>query len=840
MATLNELNSRLQSLKLNLGTYEEAKEKVVEELKASKANVKDLNKEIRDLDKTIGSFDIVISTQTDPAQKAELENQRNALQAELEEKTAERDRIIELGKVKQEAEAQIEQANTEIQDVIAEFASDPRINAHLQEAIEIKYDEQIELKEQEKAKKQNLAEKFSLELQNDDVFGVLVADLAEKHAELKRLNEQSLFIVDEDDRKKAANVRAAFTKSYNKLKSAIASRPEYEGIVLTAEDFETIVEGSNSEGKYEIPAFVESIAVVDKTIADLEGRKVKSIEKVKSALVPEKVNEEELSKIDQEIAKQDGIYQESEEEEKMFSDEVVRLEEEIEKLKATFVVPDTRVEEESLEEARKALEDIESEMKLKNDKIDELQKQMEDLDKEFSDLKFDRVKYDELTEKADIPDELKIGKEDAQQEYDDALKALKDKGYIHPKVYPAIETEECQKAFAEFKDADYAVRKAFLDCRTDDSAEAKESLKKAMENYSKISDNLLKIDGMEGLTVENWHDYLVRGLQEDAKKGQIDEVYYDDTFKNRLKGLEDEYAHVEGVDDNFLVIGEANDKLSELQESFLKGEKVDFDKDVTVGLTNYVDAMGGLFKTLKDKGEAGLENVSDLFKKLGAKIAESRVGKWLSRAKDWAARKLGIGRKEVSGAKPKEESELNDILLDELEDKEEALTEAEIAIEKHLEGKLTPEETQELYEQEEKLKKGKELLKERKAKSTQKDALSSEVAELLPKQTDAIKLVNEKFKDLEEAKAKGTGTPEEQAKLAELEKQRDDAAETAYKAGQRKLFAQKEKEDLEKAKSELKPSRPSEVVSDSRKIAHGRGNEIKEAAIEAFTREDDR
>ena len=54
------------------------------------------------------------------------------------------------------------------------------------------------------------------------------------------------------------------------------------------------------------------------------------------------------------------------------------------------------------------------------------------------------------------------------------------------------------------------------------------------------------------------------------------------------------------------------------------------------------------------------------------------------------------------------------------------------------------------------------------------------------------------------------------------------------------MFAQKEKEDLEKAKSELKPSRPSEVVSDSRKIAHGRGNEIKEAAIEAFTREDDR
>ena len=111
MAKLQDLESRYEAIRVNLGAYEEEKSKLVQDLRNTKATVKNLNKSINDLNNRINAFETVISTQTDPNTKQDLEEQKRTMQQELAEKTSERDRLRELGKAKKAIEENIEKAN---------------------------------------------------------------------------------------------------------------------------------------------------------------------------------------------------------------------------------------------------------------------------------------------------------------------------------------------------------------------------------------------------------------------------------------------------------------------------------------------------------------------------------------------------------------------------------------------------------------------------------------------------------------------------------------------------------------------------------------------------------
>ena len=61
----------------------------------------------------------------------------------------------------------------------------------MQELISIKYDEQIEQKENERDYKTQLAERLSSDLQDDKIFGTLVLDLVKKYSEVKKLPDHT-------------------------------------------------------------------------------------------------------------------------------------------------------------------------------------------------------------------------------------------------------------------------------------------------------------------------------------------------------------------------------------------------------------------------------------------------------------------------------------------------------------------------------------------------------------------------------------------------------------------------------------------------------------------------
>ena len=836
MATLNELSSKLQELKGNLGVFEEQKNKAVEELRTSKADLKNLGKQIRSLEAEISSYDIVIGNQTDSAQKAELESQKAAKKIELEEAIAKRDRIIELGQARSDAENQIKTANTDIQAVITEFASDPRINEYLQEAIEIKYDEQIEAKKAEKVKKINLAEKFSLDLKEESAFGALVSDMVKNYAALKAL---PTFALDDEAKKNAASVRGAFTKSVNKLKAAIAARPEYADLILTNDDFEAIVAGPNADGKYEIPTFQETFDTIDRTVADLKDRKEKVLGRVRAALAAERIDPVEAKRLEDAIAEQAGLFDTYEAEEKAQEDIIADLEQKINDLKSTFATVDVEAERKAAEDAKKAFDDKEAEVKAKEDEIKGVDDEITDLDTQIAAVGFDQDRLDELTAKADIPTELIDARDDAQAEFDAAEKALKDKKYLSPEMYKEqLETDECKAAFGEFRAADLAVRQAFLKYKTDNSEEAKKALKDAMENYRTASQAMLAIPGMEDLTVESWHDYLVRQVNHEARRGDVDEAYYENAYRNRLGNIRAEYNDVDGAEEKIIDVENSALELSDLQESFLKGDAIDFDTHVAPKFEEYSNKMNNLFNHLKAKGVKGLTAVGDLFGKLTAQIATTRVGKFLSKIKNFFNRKNDSKR--ISGTKLDSERKENSDLINEYKAKKAALAKANGDIEKHLESKLEPDEIDELKDQQAKQEKAKVLSDKKADKEAKKADLGTELAGLVTERDEAKRVADEKQAEYEAAKTKNTVTPEQQAELTDLESKKTAATTARDEAKGKKEAAKTEKARLEQEKADLRPERPTSVVDKARNVAHGQGQDLVEEAITSFERDEDR
>lgn len=831
MATLQELETRFQELKNNLEEYEEQKAKAVEGLKSAKTDRKELNRSVRELESQISAFDKVIAIQTDKKEKEKLELQKREIEKELEAKKEEIDRLTSIISAKTEAEENITRANEAIQSIILEFASDPRINTHLQELISIKYDEQIEQKENERDYKTQLAERLSSDLQDDKIFGTLVLDLVKKYSEVKKLPE---FIIDEESKKKSSSARGALTKSINKLQAAITSRPEYEDLVLTQDDFIAIVSGPNEEGNYEIPSMQESIVTIDKTITDLDDKKTKVIEKIQKALVSERVDEKEATRIDALIKEQEDIISQSDVEIQNSETIIKEIDKDIEDLKTTFTVIDTTGEEKALQDSK----DVLSECEFKRDQFEKdsakevevLNEDIDRIDTEIGALDFDKEGLDKL--RAFLPKALLDNKEKAQKEYDEAVKALKDKGYIDEDIYPELISSDCQLAFKAFRDADLRVREAFLNCETNNSEEAKKELKAAMEGYTTASEAILAVKGMEGLTVENWHDYLIRKLNEEAENGEINEVYYEGVLEGRLDRVQEENELNEGeFDKEFSAVKEVAKVLSDQQEAFLKGGKVEFAK-VEENLEKYHSTINSLF----DKVKGTVNSIENLYGMLREKIQKVRKIGFFSRI--GAKLKNIFNRKnnsrEIVGTKTAEEKDMIEGLKDEVKEKEESLLESKDGINnyfytKHERGEYAVQEYELLEEQETKVEK---LKQEQKAKTDRKTAIGEQVAKLYADVKEAETIVSKRQKDLDEAKAKTTITPEQKAKFDELQGKKELAEKTKANSETAKSDAKKTISDLQTERAALKPTMPKEVVKNARNVVRGEGQKLTKATLE--------
>lgn len=825
MATLQELNENLQEIRRDLGSFEDQKRQIVEEFRTAKASVKDLNKNIREYTTQIDALNVAINMQTDDAMKANLESQRDALNKTLQEATAERDRLIALGASKSEAEDNIRTANAKMQSIIAEFASDPRINAHLQEAIEIKYDEEIEAKRKEKNSQEELNKKFSLDLKNDEVFGGLVQKLAESYKEVLKIPN---IILDEETKKKAATTRGTFTKNLNALRKAISARPEYANIHLAEEDFEAMIAGPNAEGEYEIPTLKENVETIDKATANLEERKVKIISKIKDALVSERIDENEVARLDREIANKDQEISAETTKEQAADTEIARLQGEIDALKNTFTTVDVTAQEQALQDAKTKLSEIEAKINENTTKTAGLDTEISNLATQIAAIGFDQTRFDALNQEADIPAELTDKENTAKTEFEAAKQALKAKGYISEDLYPEIRNYTRQINI--FRNADADVRKAFLECETNDSPESREALKNAMTIYKSASETLTTLPGMEGLTVENWHDWLVNDLRKKSREGTLEDYYYDETADMRLDGVNNEYKRLfkksHTLDSAFTASKDELKKVKDMQEAFLKGENVEY-ANVEPVLNSYKDSITNLFNALKDKGAKGLAKVEDLWGKLQGKLAKIGIFQKLFGSKANTPQK-------IAGTKPKaERNELNE-LVSKFETKKSALKDAEKEIEDHAKTKLGEQKYNELKDLREKEAKAKSKTAEKTAKEAEKANLGTEYATLVNDKTAAEAEVQTKQQELANARANGTATPEQQAKLNQLETEKTAQETEKQNASQARAAAEQEKARLEQEKANLQPRRPDQVVKNSREIAHGKGKELEDATLDSF------
>lgn len=814
MATLQELNGSVQRINSQLESYRGQVNEAVIELRKEKSNIKDFNKAIREIVSKMEAIDKLMPSLTNDATKEDLKKQREDLEQRLKTAESNRDRVQDLINSKTAAEENIRLANEEMDKIVLEFASDPRINGHLQEAIEVKYDGQIEKKNEEKTSQIELNKKFSLDLKNNDVFGKLVTSLAESYRELKQIPD---IILDEETKKKASVTRGRFTKNLNALRSAISARPEYKNLNLSEEDFEQIIAGPNSEGEYVLPTLEDRVKSIEKVTTSLEDRKAKLVAKVKGALVPERVDPAELAKLDAEIPSATTREQTAQA-------ELTRIQGQIDALKQTFTTVDVTAEEQALKDAKDELNNIEAKIQANRTHNDTLSDKIKDLAKKILEIGFDQTRFDELNREADVPAELTTKKATAETEFEKAKKALKVKGYISEDLYPEMKNYTAE--IDAFRKADENVRKAFLDCETNDSPENREALKKAMEAYKTSSGALTKLSGMEGLTVENWHDWLVRDLRNKNKEEVLADYYYDDTVDLRLDGVRDEYKKLfkksHTLDDSLGKTEDALKKVKDIQEAFLRGDNIEF-ADVETGLDNYKNTITKLFDNLKDKGAKGLNKIEDLWGRLQGKLAKLNIFQRIFRRR--AEEPIN-----VSGSKPRRERDELKRLEEDFKAKKQAVADVDKDIEGHEKTKLGDAKYKELKELREKEAQAFALhSKIRKIQQEQGD-LGVEFADLVTEETKAESNVQAKQQELDAARANGTATPEQQADLAKLEADRNAQEQERIQAEQARIKAEQEK-------ANLKPTRPKEVVKDARTIAHEKGRDVKDAAIEHFEKE---
>lgn len=812
MATLQELNRNLQAIRKNLSTYEAQKTKAVDDLRTANTSLKDLSKTIRELEETMSATDKIISSQkTDDALKTQLEEQRAKLDKELKEARAERTRLEKVITARTEAEKNITSANSQMDKIILEFASDPRINGHLQEAINYKYTDEITKMKKRRERQIEDNKKFSSDLKNDRVFGKLVTDLTESYKEYKKIPEVPL---DDDDAKKAKITRDKYYDALKKLREAISSKKKYENLNLSEEDFLKIISGPNEDGEYVLPTLEDRVKSIERAIGGLEDKKLKIISKIKEALVPERVDPAELARLDAEI-------QSATTREQNAQNEITRIQEQINALKQTFKTVDVTAEEQALKDAQDKLTKIQAKIQANGAKDATLDAEITDLNTKISAIGFDQTRFDELDIEADVPVELTTKKTTAETKFEKAKKALKDKGYISEDLYPEMKNYTAE--IDAFREADKNVRKAFLECETNDSPENREALKKAMEAYKTSSGALTKLSGMEGLTVENWHDWLVRDLRDKNTEEILADYYYDETVNLRLNGVRDEYKKLfkksHTLDTDFEATEKTLGNVKDMQEAFLRGDNVEF-TDVEAGLDNYKNSIAKLFDNLKDKGAKGLNKIEDLWGRLQGKLAKLNIFQRIFRKR--AEEPIN-----VSGSKPRRERDELKRLEEDFKAKKQAVADVDKDIEEHEKTKLGDAKYKELKELREKEAQAKTLISERTAKKQEKANLGTELARLELDKTNAEAEVQAKQQELDTAKANGTATLEQKAKLDQLE---------ADKVAQEKIGRDAEQARIkaEQDKANLQPTRPTEVVEDAGRVEHGSGRDIKRAAIDYF------
>lgn len=209
---------------------------------------------------------------------------------------------------------------------------------------------------------------------------------------------------------------------------------------------------------------------------------------------------------------------------------------------------------EEKERCEEAIIDRGVEIEEKNTEIEILTDQIEELDKEIAE------KTAEAGDLSEIDELIK------------AEEALRENHIISEEAVTDLKDENSSMSivFKEFSDADLQVRKAFENCKIDNSQEAMEALKQAISEYKNVSETL---KNMSGYDQEAWQNYLKENLNKRIDSGEtLDSAYYNQENENFKKMRFDKnISQNEGVLEAYNEIGNKLKEIDLCQNAILNG-----------------------------------------------------------------------------------------------------------------------------------------------------------------------------------------------------------------------------------------------------------------------------
>lgn len=569
MATLQELENDFLAIQNNVKALKKQMP-AKSELKNFDKRRQDLDAEITDLQTMVSGFEAAARREKDPVIKKDYESKVKTAQADILVKQQEKDDLEAKMASKLSIEQKIADSQVEMDKILAEFAQDPRINQHLQEAIKIEFNKADIKLENEITVQEDLATKLGKDLADDNVFGTKVKAFVDATNAKNSINP---YVTDPNMIKENERIQQEFTKALVELSQEIKSRPEYAEVELTQEDYETIIAGPKS-GTYQLPSMEKAVKVLEAKKQKMETEKTRIIADIeKEKAVAGKVD---LSQIDADITAKEG---------------------------------EIKAKEASIQKKKTEITNKELEIKAK-------EQDSTDLDTKIGAISAKEPRLKELQDKTKISQDLIDNENDTKTEYDKALQDLKAVGYISKDTIPELsdDTSAISNAYKEFVAKDLAVRKAFAECKVNPDKSKMAELQTAIKEYEKESKGLASTSGF---SVIAWNKYLMRELNKKVADGQnIDEAYNTELINSRVKNLGELYKKSFYEDDQSLVELSANTlkDMDELQQQILSGKKGSADfPEVGKVVEKYHTSMEEILDSLKFAGVKGINKIGDLY-----------------------------------------------------------------------------------------------------------------------------------------------------------------------------------------------------------------------------------
>lgn len=569
MATLQELENDFLAIQNNVKALKKQMP-AKSELKNFDKRRQDLDAEITDLQTMVSGFEAAARREKDPVIKKDYESKVKTAQADILAKQQEKDELESKMASKLSIEQKIADSQVEMDKILAEFAQDPRINQHLQEAIKIEFNKADIKLENEITAQEDLATKLGKDLADDNVFGTKVKAFVDATNAKNSINP---YVTDQNMIKENERIQQEFTKALVELSQEIKSRPEYAEVELTQEDYEAIIAGPKS-GTYQLPSMEKTVKVLEAKKQKMETEKTRIIADIeKEKAVAGKVD---LSQIDADITAKEG---------------------------------EIKAKEASIQKKKTEITNKELEIKAK-------EQDSTDLDTRIGEISAKEPRLKELQDKTKISQDLIDDEKDTKTEYDKALQALKAVGYISEDTIPELgdDTSAISNAYKEFVAKDLAVRKAFAECKVSPDKSKMAELQTAIDEYEKESKGLASTSGF---SVIAWNKYLMRELNKKVADGQnIDEAYNTGLINSRVKNLGELYKKSFDENDQSLVELSANTlkDMDELQQQILSGKKGSADfPEVGKVVEKYHTSMEEILDSLKFAGVKGINKIGDLY-----------------------------------------------------------------------------------------------------------------------------------------------------------------------------------------------------------------------------------